>query len=54
MHDVMEPTQDPHWVLNHEGYDVLTESSVEFALCPWERVSWRARLALGQPWPDVG
>src|SRR5690348_6098790 len=29
MHDAMEPTQDPLWVLNHDGYSVLTESAVE-------------------------
>jgi trehalose/maltose hydrolase-like predicted phosphorylase len=34
MHEVLEPTQDPGWVLRHEGYNVLTESGVEsrFAL----------------------
>jgi hypothetical protein len=25
----LEPTQDPSCVLNHEGYNVLTESAVE-------------------------
>jgi trehalose/maltose hydrolase-like predicted phosphorylase len=25
----LEPTQDPGWVLSHEGYNVLTESAVE-------------------------
>jgi trehalose/maltose hydrolase-like predicted phosphorylase len=29
MRDVLEPTQDPGWVLGHEGYDVLTESAFE-------------------------
>jgi trehalose/maltose hydrolase-like predicted phosphorylase len=31
---VLEPTQDPSWVLTHEGYNVLTENAVEsrFAL----------------------
>ena len=34
MDDAFEPTQDPGWVLSHEGYDVLTESALEsrFAL----------------------
>jgi trehalose/maltose hydrolase-like predicted phosphorylase len=34
MHEALEPTQDPVWVLAHEGYNVLTESGVEsrFAL----------------------
>ena len=34
MHKVLEPTQDPGWVLSHEGYDVMTETAVEarFAL----------------------
>jgi trehalose/maltose hydrolase-like predicted phosphorylase len=34
MQDVMTPTQDPGWVLHHEGYSVLSESAVEsrFAL----------------------
>jgi trehalose/maltose hydrolase-like predicted phosphorylase len=29
MHQALEPTQDPGWVLSHEGYNVLTESAVE-------------------------
>src|ERR1700761_3837010 len=29
MRDVLEPTADPEWVLNHEGYNVLTENEVE-------------------------
>jgi len=29
MHDALEPTRQPDWVLNHEGYNVLTESAVE-------------------------
>jgi trehalose/maltose hydrolase-like predicted phosphorylase len=34
MHAVLEPTQQPGWVLSHEGYSVLSESAVEsrFAL----------------------
>ena len=34
MHAAPEPTQQPDWVLSHEGYNVLTESAVEscFAL----------------------
>ena len=34
MHDALQPTQEPGWVLNHEGYNVLTESALEsrFAL----------------------
>ncbi len=34
MHEVMQPTSEPGWVLTHEGYDVLTENAVEsrFAL----------------------
>jgi trehalose/maltose hydrolase-like predicted phosphorylase len=34
MHEALEPTQDPSWVLTHEGYHVLTENAVEsrFAL----------------------
>jgi len=34
MHEAMQPTPDPGWVLTHEGYDVLTENAVEsrFAL----------------------
>jgi hypothetical protein len=27
MHQALEPTQDPGWVLSHEGYKVLTESA---------------------------
>jgi trehalose/maltose hydrolase-like predicted phosphorylase len=29
MMQALEPTQDPGWVLTHEGYNVLTESAVE-------------------------
>jgi trehalose/maltose hydrolase-like predicted phosphorylase len=29
MLEVLEPTQDPGWVLSHEGYNVLTESALE-------------------------
>ncbi len=29
MHKALEPTQDPGWVLSHEGYNVLTESALE-------------------------
>ena len=34
MFKVLAPTQDPGWVLHHEGYSVLSESAVEsrFAL----------------------
>ena len=34
MHESLLPTQDPGWVLTHEGYNVLTENAVEsrFAL----------------------
>ena len=34
LHESLEATQDPRWVLNHEGYNVLNESAVEsgFAL----------------------
>src|SRR5438552_892743 len=34
MHEALLPTQDPGWVLTHEGYNVLTENAVEsrFAL----------------------
>jgi trehalose/maltose hydrolase-like predicted phosphorylase len=34
MHEALQLTQDPGWVLSHEGYDVLTENAVEsrFAL----------------------
>jgi trehalose/maltose hydrolase-like predicted phosphorylase len=29
MHEALTPTQDPGWVLTHEGYNVLTESALE-------------------------
>src|SRR5262250_25120 len=32
MHEALEPTQDPGWLLSHEGYNVLTESAVESGL----------------------
>jgi trehalose/maltose hydrolase-like predicted phosphorylase len=32
MHDVLEPTKNPGWMISHEGYNVLTESAVESRL----------------------
>ena len=32
MHEVLEPTQDPDWILSHEGYNVLSESALESRL----------------------
>src|SRR3974390_3811780 len=32
MHEALEPTQDPCWLLTHEGYNVLSESAVESRL----------------------
>jgi len=32
MHEVLEPTLHPGWVLSHEGYNLLTESAVESRL----------------------
>ena len=29
MHEVLEPTRDPVWVLSHDGYDLLNESALE-------------------------
>jgi trehalose/maltose hydrolase-like predicted phosphorylase len=29
MHEVLEPTRDPGWVLSHDGYDLLNESALE-------------------------
>src|SRR5262250_2562247 len=29
MLEALQPTQDPDWVLSHEGYNVLTESAFE-------------------------
>jgi len=29
MLEALQPTQEPGWVLSHEGYNVLTESTVE-------------------------
>jgi trehalose/maltose hydrolase-like predicted phosphorylase len=29
MHEALEPTREPGWVLSHEGYNVLSESAVE-------------------------
>ena len=29
MHEAIQPTRDPGWVLNHDGYHVLTETAVE-------------------------
>jgi hypothetical protein len=32
MHEALESTQDPDWVLSHEGYTVLSESALESRL----------------------
>src|SRR6516164_7069000 len=32
MHEALEPTEDPGWVLSHEGYNILSESAVEARL----------------------
>src|SRR5262249_28928965 len=32
MHEALEPTRDPDWLLSHQGYNVLTESAVESSL----------------------
>jgi trehalose/maltose hydrolase-like predicted phosphorylase len=29
IHEALEPTHDPGWILSHDGYDVLTESALE-------------------------
>jgi trehalose/maltose hydrolase-like predicted phosphorylase len=29
MHDVLQLTPDPHWILTHKGYDILSESVIE-------------------------
>jgi trehalose/maltose hydrolase-like predicted phosphorylase len=29
MHEELEPTRDPGWVLSHDGYDLLSESALE-------------------------
>ena len=29
MSNLLEPTANPEWVLNHEGYNILTENEVE-------------------------
>ena len=29
MHEVLEPTREPGWVLSHDGYDLLSESALE-------------------------
>jgi hypothetical protein len=53
MHEALEPTQDPGWVLSHEGYNVLRECA---RIAPRVR-QWflgHARRAVGQPGPDLG
>jgi len=32
MLEALRPTEDPDWVLSHEGYNLLTESAVESRL----------------------
>ena len=32
MRELLEPTQDPGWMLSHDGYDVLSESAIESRL----------------------
>ena len=46
MHEAFEQTQDPGWVLSHQGYDVLSESAVESRFAFF--LGMRAR-SLGQP-----
>ena len=46
MLEALQPTQDPDWVLNHEGYSVLTESAVESRFAFGNGfLGWRAVLA---------
>ena len=54
LHKSLEATQDPRWVLSHEGYNVLNESAVESALRVRQRLPGHARRSLGQPGPDLG
>src|SRR5262249_37542719 len=62
MDEALEPTQDPGWLLSHEGYNVLTESAVESSLAFGGPVgcapggllrggglAWAARGALARP-----
>ena len=53
MHEALEPTRDPGWVLSHEGYNILTERP-GIALCVRQRVLGHARRSLGQPGPNTG
>ena len=54
MQDVMAPPQDLGWVLHHEGYNVLSESAVEFSLCAGQWFFRPARRARRQPGTDLG
>ena len=54
MHEALEPSQDPGWLLSHEGYNVLTESAVESRLAFGNGFLGHARRPLGQSRPDLG
>ena len=54
MLEALQPTQDPSWVLSHEGYNVLTESAVESRFAFGNGVLGHACRALDQPGPDLG
>ncbi len=52
MHNAIEPTRDPRWVLTHEGYNVVTENAENpashSATGSWE-CGHRARSAEARP-----
>ena len=53
MLEALQPTQDPSWVLSHEGYNVLTERAVESRFAFGNGFLGMCR-ALDQPGRDLG
>ena len=54
MHAALEPTQQPDWVLSHEGYNVLSERRCRIPLRLRQRILGHACRSLGQPGPYLG
>ena len=54
MHHLLEPTQQSGWVLNHDGYDILSESALELRFALGNGFLGNARRALDEPRPNLG
>jgi trehalose/maltose hydrolase-like predicted phosphorylase len=54
MLEALKPTQEPGWVLSHDGYNVLTESAVESRFAFGNGFLGMRAARSVQPGPDVG